>query len=622
MIGAAAIGVLEGAFLAQWYHIGLHHVLHPLELALNYAIAGLAGAVVLGGTLLRVRPGLVRVTGPAVVGLMAGGVVAHLLSSRVLAGAGEAGLVMAVLVAAIVALGSAVALLLPGARARLALDLGLLAVVALGIARPDRRPDEPAAPPDRGAPNVLLIVIDTLRADRLGIHGGPRPTSPVIDSLAAVGTHFTRFYAASSWTLPSTASIHTGLFPEGHGAVTYESAVPPDAPRIARDFRRAGYATAAFSENRFVTPRFGFGPGFDVFRAYWFPWVHRHTFLHRVARRLSLPTLSVTEKEEYPDVLEDPRDLNWDARVTADRAASWIEDRDRRPFFAYVHFMGPHGPYGPPEFLLPGDPPARPLANHPDRKGAGYPIGSRGTPVSDVELADILLHYDADIRYVDAAIGDLLARIRAAGHAGRTVVIVTSDHGEEFFDHAGWNHGATCFEEMVHVPLVVAGPGIAAGARVETPARHVDLRPTLRELIGRGTRDTPPPGGRSDEAVVPGRSLVPALEGRTAPFPPIPVLVEGAVHRPPDGTVDAVVHDGWKLIRVRVGDEERLLLHDLGADPQEERPLDGTGLARRDSLLRELLLWKEVARAAGTSEAGIRLDPGLLETLRNLGYVN
>jgi arylsulfatase A-like enzyme len=644
LVWTAGVAILEGAFLAKWYHIGLHHVLHPLELALNYAIAALLATILLASGLRALRyltgfrrtgrglpgrrrgspgrpsdRGITCIVGPLVAGGGAGVVTAHVLASRVLATAGSAGIVMGLIVGAIVALGVTVGLLLLGPRPRLVVDLMVLVATVVGIVRPGGLgAASPAMSPPADAPSVLLLVIDTVRADRLGLHGGPRDTTPTVDSLAAAGVHFTRAYAASSWTLPSTASIHTGLFPSGHGATTYESAVAPSAPRLATEFARAGYATAAFTENRFVTPQYGFGPGFETFWAYWFPWVHEHTLLHRVTRRLSLPTLSLVEKQEYPESPQGPGDLNWDARVTAGHAARWIA-RQERPFFAYVHFMGPHGPYGPPEHLLADPAPARPLANHPPEKGAGYPLGPRGAEVSDDVLADILLHYDADIRYVDAAISDLLSTLRDAAHADHTVVVVTGDHGEEFYDHAGWNHGATCFEEMVRTPLVVAGPGIGpAGTAVTTPVRHVDIRPTLLDLVG------VPSGADEREAPtpVPGRSLFPALTGSPEGLGPRPVLVEGAVHRPQDGTVDAVIHERWKLIRVRVGAEERLLLHDLDEDPDETRSLDEAEPARRDTLLRDLLLWKELAAAPGSERAGIRLDPGLLETLRNLGYVN
>jgi len=302
-------------------------------------------------------------------------------------------------------------------------------LVADPVIRGPRR--EEALPDESGG--VLVLLVDTLRADRLGFAGCPRPTSPAIDRLAGSALRFRQAYAPSSWTKPSVATLFTGLLPDRHGVTTSLSALPAGAPTLAEAAAAAGFETAAFVNNPLVTkPAFGFGRGFE-------------TFLAVDAR----------------------------ARGVLDLALAWIESRRRERFFVYVHLFDPHEPYDPPgsyrerftKEVVPG----------------GLPEVI--SPELDRELRMAL--YDGEIASLDAAVGAFLGRLGRLGLAERTTIVFTSDHGEEFREHGGERHGHSVYEELVRVPLFVRGArGLGLRPReVESLAGLEDLFPTLGRLF-------------------------------------------------------------------------------------------------------------------------------------------
>ena len=481
-----------------------------------------------------------------------------------------------------------------GASQLATIDLGSFAgqIVRLALASPangtgtdvrravlDAAPASPSAPRvldgvPPGRPNVVLYVIDTLRADHLGAYGYPRPTSPRIDELARSGVRFTRAVAQSSWTLPSIASILTGRTPAGHGAVGPETAIGDEVPTLPEMLRDAGYVTAGFVTNYLGSGVFGLDRGFTTYRFY----------RERGERRASV----------Y---------LGSDA--LARRVLRWLAHGPREPFFLYVHATDPHFPYRPPPryarpFLsvpaarrLPAlieD--VRPLHNGRDEWGA-RPVSLRAADLEVLRDA-----YDGDVRMADAQFGRIVDALAARGLLDRTLIVLTSDHGEEFLEHGGVAHGQTLYAESVHVPLVVRLPGGRDGDRSsETLAQHVDDVPTVLDVAGIAA----PPG-------LAGVSLVGA---------PAPTVEAYAALSLGPFALDALVGDGWKVIRDRSRRvDRRFEVYETDRDPGDHMDVAAdapvlVGYAR--SRLQEI---------AAAPRSGPRVPEDRLERLRALGYVS
>ena len=429
-------------------------------------------------------------------------------------------------------------------------------------------------------PNVLVLLIDTLRADRLGCYGGLPSRTPNLDAVAAGGLLFEHAVAQASWTLPSVASIFTGLHPRSHGAFGVRRRAGKILPEIgngaefladalvtwAEVAREAGITTAGFSTNPMVSRATNYAQGFETF-------------------------------VDFPWLLEG---RNWTpAREVNAAFLDWLRaNRDRR-FLAYLHYMEPHDPYVPPPDGR-GAPPSgirpsvaagwiRDIANRVNFDGTGH--------LSDAEVAWVRTLYDGEIRGWDAALGTLLAGLDALGVRDSTVLVITADHGEEFQEHGRLAHGSQLYEETLHVPLVLAGPGISPGRRAEL-VQGIDLFPTITALLG----VAPPP-------TLPGRSLLAASEARS-------VISETARGIGPGGTsIDLVaVRDAeWKLIRTPA--LERSELYDLAHDPTEHD--NRAGAPREEALASVLDRWQaSVPRAAAPTEH----DPSFRAKLRALGY--
>lgn len=434
-------------------------------------------------------------------------------------------------------------------------------------------------------PSIVLLLVDTLRADHLGVYGFPADTSPHIDRLAAESAVFTRTFSPAPWTKPAVASLFTSLYPETHGLTNHEGrywggegaegtlgVLPEGALTLAEALRGEGYRTGAFHANPWMLEKYGFDQGFEVY----------------------------TYHPRTEGVLAGAR--RWLATLSGDE-----------PFFLYVHVMDVHAPYSP----VPAHyqalrrsaalGPERPLN---DRERGAIPSHLDGPPLlSEAERGQLKAwraKYAATVRTMDERVGAFLDALRRAGTLDRSFVVVTADHGEELLEHGGWDHGSTLYSEQLHVPLVVRAPGgRGGGRRVEDLVSLVDLMPTM--LAWAGGR---PPAGRA--------------QGR-----PIPALV-------PDGADPALesfsssVFGGPGLHSVRTADHTFILdvahgrgqLFDRTSDPQERSDIAGRqpqAAARlRGHLLRHLA---ELAARSPLPRQGAPVSPELLERLRSLGYL-
>jgi choline-sulfatase len=432
-------------------------------------------------------------------------------------------------------------------------------------------PPEDAPRPVARGPNLLLFTIDTLRGDHVGAAGYPRAVTPNLDALAARGAYFSRAYAPSAWTAPSLVSLLTSVIPDEHGVqrghpfmarIVAQETIAEGLPSLASSLRGAGYLTVGVTANGHLLPELGFERGFD-----------RYT----CAGFVGVDQLGPAVREVLP-----------------------ILDRADEPFFLWVHALDPHTPYAPLgpalETFWPAERPRFPeLAAVPFPEGYALALGGR-LP-NEEERAFLVAAYDADVRTVDDYLGELLAALPDEP----LVVVVASDHGEEFGEHGRHGHGHQLYEETVRVPLVIALPG-GTPRQIATPVSLLDVLPTLLELAGA----PPAPLAR-------GRTLAPALRGE--PLDPAPIVIETS--RLED--VRALVDGDLKYV-ARRAPEPGEALFDLAADPGELRDLSAErpdDLSRLRALLRTEL---DGAVARRPVPVTVPLDEATLERLRALGY--
>lgn len=422
-------------------------------------------------------------------------------------------------------------------------------------------------------PSVVLVIGDTLRADVLSCSGGPAGLTPYIDGLAADGVRFVEARAHAPWTLPSTASILTSLHPLEHGAggqVPRFTRMAEGVTTLARSYRDAGYRTHAIVNVTFLDPR-----AFGVTRD--FESVDNQAFENNVDVR--------------------------PARSTTEAALEWIQSQaGDEPFFLLVHYFDPHCVYAPPATF-------RERWAAPQDQTTDWTFGTREqmvairtgqlTPTADtIQRARKL--YDGEVAYFDAEVGRLSDQLRKLRTAEDVVIALTSDHGEEFLEHRGFEHGHTLFEELVRVPLVLNAPGRLGSAVVDEPVRHVDLAPTLLELC-----DLPVP----PQFV--GRSLVPMARGEDDA--PRGTLAHGNFWRAP---LTSWTSGRWKLIEQ---EGAAPLLFDLSVDPWErtDRSKDAPEELGR---LRDELAAVRAGMAALRSGDAADLDAATRAKLSGLGY--
>ncbi len=308
--------------------------------------------------------------------------------------------------------------------------------------------------------SVVVFLVDTLRADRLGCYGHDRVTSPTLDTLARDGIVFERCIAQSTWTKPATASVLTGVYPSVHGANHRRDVLASPVTTWAQAMRAGGYRTAGFIANGFVFAEgIGFERGFDDFVAY-------------------------PGTEDASDDEEEAGHERADAPVSD--ALTWIEENRDEPFFVYLHVVDPHSPYVPPA----------PFDTAFDSGYEGQVDGNYGydpdVPADIRELTDADWQhlrdlYDGEIAYTDTQLRRLLDGLATMGIADDVLFVFTADHGEEFHDHDGWRHPPSMYQEIVHVPFVMRAPGLPddlRGTRYSGLCRQIDLMPTVLDAVG------------------------------------------------------------------------------------------------------------------------------------------
>jgi len=464
---------------------------------------------------------------------------------------------------------------------------------------------QPDAP--KNAPNILFVLVDTWRADHAGFLGYARNVSPGLDALTKEGAIFEAAVAQSGWTKPTVATLFTGLVPSAHGAVSqpipgmtiHGTKLPPDRTTFVEIFRAHGWDTAMWSNNPNILPTHGFGQGAGYFRSF----------------------VGESVGERF-----DAGRAEW----MLPEVETWLASRDEnRPFCAYVHIMDPHYPYVAP----------KPFAGTFDQSGLDFQLDGAligdylegRKEISDVTpamLQRILDIYDEELLYVDHYLTPFLRKVRK--EHPNTLIVLVGDHGEEFLEHGQFGHGHSIYEELVHVPLVLWGPGIPA-QRQALPARQMDVLPTLMELAEIRHAAT--------ESKIHGSSLVDILHGKETVRRNAP-MESGGDQRPP-WHWRGISNGEWKVIlrekdlpcakiipilSEKDGDSQApwTLLFHLTKDSGELQDLS----AQNPALLRQWMTTLEQSGwlfppttilQLGTSDGNIGAD---LELLKELGYID
>ena len=352
-------------------------------------------------------------------------------------------------------------------------------------------------------PNVLFVVLDTVRKDRLSVYGHDEPTSPALDEFAAQARVYEQATAPAPWTLPVHASLFTGLYPSEHNA-TQETPYLADATTLAQSLSAAGYATSCYSSNAWITPYTHLTDGFDD---------QDNFFKAMPGEFLSGPLARLWKTMNDNDRLRSLADRvvalgnavherlaaggGEDSKTPAviDRTQSFIDDADA-PFFSFINLMDAHLPYHPPaeyvEQFAPGVDSADICQN-----SKAYNCGARA--IDDDEWRAIRGLYDAEIRHMDDQLDRLFAWLRAEGLWEETMVVVCADHGELHGEHDLYGHEFNIYDELVNVPLLVKHPDIDSGRDQETPVELLDLYHTILDATGVDGRG---------ESLVPERSLL------------------------------------------------------------------------------------------------------------------
>lgn len=437
----------------------------------------------------------------------------------------------------------------------------------------------PPLPEEGERPNIIFIMIDALRADRVGYNGHVNDTTPALDSFSKKGVRFKNAYSHSSHTKISIASLFTGLVPTAHGVreagalhktgnefeITSD-VLSKEALTMAEVFRNAGYKTCAVITNPHLREMMGFGQGFSKY----------------IYLRHNPPA----------------RDVNREVL----RVMSSFRDR---PFFLYIHYMDVHSPYKPPPryrdmfagFLVESSP--------------IHENGPYDEKIQPHQVAYTEAVYDGQVRYFDDRFKKFIKKLKKRGALQNTMVIVTSDHGDEFYEHGGFGHGYTCYEEMLRVPLTMVWPGVLPeGLEVEKTVVQTDLLSTLAFLAGISTDTEKLPGNLiSIPGLTPHRGLM-SCNSKEREATVYAETYRGKAPR-------ALVEKDKKIIYNSKSDSYEF--YDLAKDPEEQNKLGPAEFRRGKKMMKKLRSFMR-KRCAFTETSREKMGNETLEEFKSLGY--
>jgi len=464
-------------------------------------------------------------------------------------------------------------------------------------------------------PNIVLISIDSLRADHLGCYGYSKTTSPNIDTLANEGIVFTNAISTTTWTLPSHISMLTSLYPEVHQVIHDGKKLSDTAVVCSEIMKEAGYLTAGFVSGPYLSSEFGYNQGFDLYDDY---------------------TINYSSNEESHKGITSTK--------IHQQVTKWLEKNYRNPFFLFIHYWDVHYDYAPP-------PPFDTMFD-PNYKGTitgkDFARNERINPeMPKRDLEHIISVYDGEIAFTDSYIGKLMQYLKHLGIYENTMVILTSDHGDEFFEHGSKGHRRNLFDETLKVPLIIKFPSANSISdlfrhlrkRINQQVSIVDIVPTFLDYLGIT------PGITLD-----GQSLLPLMASdikvdtnslkpyrfadlhgfmkcvRTNQFKYIHIA-----HRKPareKETRTFSLHRLFDKIRdihddIKVEEKERTLLFDLQNDPKELHNLERSNPELKIEMHHFLMNWLNEAKilAKNIGKSDFEYDENLKKKLKDLGYI-
>ncbi len=466
-------------------------------------------------------------------------------------------------------------------------------------------------------PNVVVIVLDTVREDRLSCYGYPMGTTPILDRLAAESVLFLNAYSSSNWTPPAHASLFTGNYPSKTGVLGGIRFFPEDNLTLAEILRSKSYVTLAVTANSMISSTFGFGQGFHIYdelydvdsayknvtyllrRSLCYSRLEKEPRVQPIVKYLSAvivrrKTTAIFSGPEFSSIRVNERIFHWLDRIPQER-----------PYFLFVNYLDAHSPYEPPESLV--DRSARSYEGWiRDLKGFERMDAlqkvedelQRGNEEARVDAVYLSHLYDGEIRFLDRKVGEMLEGLRDRGLLENTLLVITSDHGEHFGEHNRMEHRNSLYEELLRVPLLFYLPGKFPPAAIPQNVSLCDVPVTILDILR-----IPVTGD------VQGKSLVPLISGGDY-----------------DGRVVAewrdsktILDGGWKyVVHPSEGSEE---LYDLSSDPREKVNRFHAEAEAGDRLKSALDAWIESFEPAVIIEDDVEMDETMRERLRALGYI-
>jgi arylsulfatase A-like enzyme len=459
-------------------------------------------------------------------------------------------------------------------------------------------------PPTPDKPNILLITIDTLRADHLGCYGGSDDGTPMIDALSSGGATFLRATSQVPLTLPSHTSILTSTYPPIHGVRdNAKYRFGGSLPTLAGILKETGYQTAAFVSAFVLDSRFGLDRGFQTYndkiqnQAYFYFSTASPPFA--LAALFKLVGFAPPYKPERK------------ADKTTEAVIEWMEENSGNRFFLWIHFFDPHGPLNPP-------PPYDTLYISPDtdplefrKKMATYSslLGKAdANALTEEEIEGIRALYMGEVTYTDHYIGQLTEKLKELGIADRTLTILTADHGQSISEHGYIGHDRELYRDIMQIPLIFHFPGrIPGGMKIDNQVQSIDIMPTTLDLLGIGTHE-----------VCSGRSLMPLILSRSRVSEDPDVYLETLHPRLNKMKLVGLSSGNYKYFRGIEGEREEL--YRIDTDPQEKENLLIQMPQKAEEMRNKLLeLLEGMKDKADTRE--IPLDPQTMEAMKALGYI-
>lgn len=462
--------------------------------------------------------------------------------------------------------------------------------------------------------NVIVILVDCLRADHLGCYGYARKTSPSLDHMARSGITFENCVAPSSWTIPSVVSLFTGVYPQQHGVNTLGTIIPEDLSMLQKIVEKNGVNTAAFITNDYLNPRFGYAKGFS----HYFDHYLDQEFREYVASRLFFLNALLHFKNNffYPFSV-DPGGTRWwsigfppfnhekiSAKRVTDDVVKWIDIHSDKPFFIYLHYMDVHSPYDT----------------------IWYPLfDSEAYPDQDLK-GKLINTYDGRITYVDRQIKRIWEELVKLNAAKNTLLIITADHGEELYDHEGTGHCTTLYDELTRIPLIMIDPSLPGmGQRVKNQVQLIDLPVTILDFLGVKIPEQ-----------MKGRSLLPLIDSSPPLFEPAHALSyttrgrkslkteegrelwERKVWNQGGILTSLRIDNEWKII---IGDDGQSELFNLKEDKREQKNLKGIEPFIFKDLKKELMEASARLKSYTPRQEKLELPPDTRNKLKALGYL-